>query len=253
LYLQAVWSLLDGRVKRTPGAKPPPGRQLYNASVRAQSEPQPAAPPADRLEFETLISDVSAALMAISPEQVESAIDDALEKLRDFFRADRCAVLTVSDDQQVVNVVQASYASGVSYVSGDIEPGELFPWTRGKVLVERIPVTDCLVHDRTARPAHRCCRSVSRTDPSLAQRHAQPAIRGVCQAAHTASDVDDQNVVWYFEKWEAVDHFERHLQSKTFDRLLSVVETAATAPVIECRLIAETQGLEYLAAVRASQ
>jgi quinol monooxygenase YgiN len=78
-------------------------------------------------------------------------------------------------------------------------------------------------------------------------------LEGVCQAAHTASDVDDQNVVWYFEQWEAVDHFERHLRSKAFDRLLSVVETAATAPVIECRVVAETRGLEYLAAVRGSR
>jgi quinol monooxygenase YgiN len=74
---------------------------------------------------------------------------------------------------------------------------------------------------------------------------------GVCQAARAASDVDDQNVVWYCEEWECVDEFERHLRSKTFDRLLATVETTATAPVIECRVVSETRGLEYLAAVRA--
>jgi quinol monooxygenase YgiN len=78
-------------------------------------------------------------------------------------------------------------------------------------------------------------------------------LEGVCLAAHTASDVDDQNVVWYSEQWEGVEPFERHLRSKTFDRLLSVIETAATVPVIECRVVAETRGLEYLAAVRASR
>ena len=75
---------------------------------------------------------------------------------------------------------------------------------------------------------------------------------GVCRAAHAASDVDDQNVVWYCEEWEGIDHFERHLRSKTFDRLLSVIETAATAPVIECRVVSEVRGLEYMSAVRAS-
>jgi quinol monooxygenase YgiN len=75
---------------------------------------------------------------------------------------------------------------------------------------------------------------------------------GVCRAAHAASDVDDHDVVWYREEWEGVDRFERHLRSKTFDRLLSVIETAAAAPVIECRVVSEIRGLEYLSAVRAS-
>lgn len=73
-----------------------------------------------------------------------------------------------------------------------------------------------------------------------------------CRAAHAASDVDDQNVIWYCEEWEGIDHFERHLRSKTFDRLLAVIETAATAPVIQCRVVSEIRGLEYLSAVRAS-
>jgi quinol monooxygenase YgiN len=75
---------------------------------------------------------------------------------------------------------------------------------------------------------------------------------GVCRAAHAASDVDDQNVVWYREEWEGIDQFERHLRSKTFDRLLSVIETAATAPVIECKVVSEIRGLEYLSGVRSS-
>jgi transcriptional regulator with GAF, ATPase, and Fis domain len=108
--------------------------------MHAPSEQQSVATPADRIGFETLISDMSAMLMAISTEQVEPAIDDALERVRTFFRADRCGVLTVSDDQQIINVLQASYAPGVSQVSADIELGALFPWTRRKLLVDRITV-----------------------------------------------------------------------------------------------------------------
>ena len=58
----------------------------------------------DRLEFETLISDTSASLFTASPEQVDRAIERALEGVRDFFRADRCALLVVGVDQQVVTV-----------------------------------------------------------------------------------------------------------------------------------------------------
>jgi len=49
------------------------------------------------------------------------------------------------------------------------------------------------------------------------------------------------------------DDFERHLRSEPFARLLSVIETAASAPSIECRVVSETRGLDYLAAVRAAR
>jgi len=77
--------------------------------------------------------------------------------------------------------------------------------------------------------------------------------QGRCQAAHAASDVDDQNVVWYCEEWAGIDDFEQHLRSEPFARLLSVIETASSAPSIECRVVSETRGLDYLAAVRAAR
>jgi quinol monooxygenase YgiN len=77
--------------------------------------------------------------------------------------------------------------------------------------------------------------------------------QGVCQAAHAASDVDDQNVVWYCEEWAGIDDFERHLRSEPFARLLAVIETAASAPAIECRVVSEIRGLDYLATARASR
>jgi quinol monooxygenase YgiN len=77
-------------------------------------------------------------------------------------------------------------------------------------------------------------------------------VEGACQAAHAASDADDANVVWYFEEWPGVEAFERHLRAHSFARLLSVVETAATTPFVECRFVSETRGLEYLAATRGT-
>ena len=95
----------------------------------------------DRLEFETLISDTSAALMGAAPERVDRAVEAALERVRKFFRADRCALLSVGADQpRFVNVRLAVYADGVSHVPPDINLAELFPWAGRKVLVERVPV-----------------------------------------------------------------------------------------------------------------
>jgi len=94
----------------------------------------------DRLEFETLISDTSASLFAAQAEQLGPAVERALARVRSFFQADRCALLSVRADQQVANVRLASYAEGVSPVSPDIDLAQLFPWSRQKLLVERAPV-----------------------------------------------------------------------------------------------------------------
>jgi PAS domain S-box-containing protein len=93
-----------------------------------------------RLEFETLISDTSASLFAADPEHADVAVERALERVRTFFQADRCALLSVSADQQVVKIRLASHAGGVSRVPEDLNLAPLFPWSRHTLLVERAPV-----------------------------------------------------------------------------------------------------------------
>jgi len=74
--------------------------------------------------------------------------------------------------------------------------------------------------------------------------------RGGSLHALVASDVDDANVVWFVEEWPSVETFEQHLRSEQFARVLSIIEVAAEAPLLECRLVSETRGLDYVAAVR---
>ena len=100
-----------------------------------------------RFEFETLISDTSASLFAAQPERLEFAIECALERVREFFRADRCALLSVSADQQVVRVRLASYAEGLSPVPVDLNLAPVFPWSYRRLLVERAPVRIASIAD----------------------------------------------------------------------------------------------------------
>jgi quinol monooxygenase YgiN len=78
-------------------------------------------------------------------------------------------------------------------------------------------------------------------------------VDGACSDAHLLADLDDGNALWYWEDWTALDAFERHMRSERFARLLSIIETSSTLPLLECRVVAETRGLEYLAAVRGVQ
>jgi PAS domain S-box-containing protein len=93
-----------------------------------------------RLEFETLISDTSAALFAAVPEQVDAAVEHALDRVRVFFQADRCALLSVSADQQAVRIQLETSGEGVPRVPPDMNLAQVFPWSRHTLFVERVPV-----------------------------------------------------------------------------------------------------------------
>ncbi len=103
--------------------------------------------PGDRVEFETLISDVSARLVAASPDEVEPVIISTLERVRVFFQADRCGLLTVSPDQTLARAAYVAYAEGLPEVPGDINLAKLWPWAAHKLFVERVPVLVCRMAD----------------------------------------------------------------------------------------------------------
>ena len=110
------------------------------------SESQVGASQAERLEFETLISDTSAALMLATGREVKAAIETAVSKVRAFFRADRCVLLTVQADRRAVNVTAGSYASGVMPVGEEINLAELFPWSYQKLVVEGTAIRGQTAH-----------------------------------------------------------------------------------------------------------
>ena len=93
-----------------------------------------------RLEFETLIADTLAALLVAEHGQLEATVLDCLGRVREFFRVDRCALLTVSQDLTDVRALLASYSDGTVPVSSDLNLAEAFPWSRRTLLDRRAPV-----------------------------------------------------------------------------------------------------------------
>ena len=75
-------------------------------------------------------------------------------------------------------------------------------------------------------------------------------VDAACADAHVLADVDDRSVLWYWEDWSRLEAFERHLRSERFARLLAVIETSSTLPLLECRIVTERRGLDYFASVR---
>jgi quinol monooxygenase YgiN len=71
-----------------------------------------------------------------------------------------------------------------------------------------------------------------------------------CLDARLDIDANDPDVLWYVEEWESLGEFEAHLRSTQFTPLLGLIEMSATQPLLECRLVSESRGIEYVASVR---
>jgi formate hydrogenlyase transcriptional activator len=99
--------------------------------------PNPVASAADPAEFENLISDTSALLLAAPAEQVDFAIEATLRSVGTYFSAERSLFLNVSADQTFASVAYAAYANGVPVISGNLNLAELFPWAVQRLLDQR--------------------------------------------------------------------------------------------------------------------
>lgn len=73
---------------------------------------------------------------------------------------------------------------------------------------------------------------------------------GTCLQSHVSTDAGNPNIVWYCEEWPDLGAFEQNVRSERFTRVLAIIEAAAEAPSIECRVVSEIRGLAYIAGVR---
>jgi len=89
-----------------------------------------------RVEFETLITDVSARLIKAPTSEVDIEIEKTLALVRDFFQVDRCALCCVRSNRKYVWVTHGSYAEGFEPVSGDINLADLFPWSYERLVIQ---------------------------------------------------------------------------------------------------------------------
>ncbi len=93
----------------------------------------------DRLRFESLISDLSAGFVNISPVEVEGEINKCLQRITEFFDADRCSLGLFSEDgTQLVRAFEY-HLEGVEPAPVSLSNDQL-PWymaqlTQGKLVV----------------------------------------------------------------------------------------------------------------------
>ena len=87
----------------------------------------------ERLDFEALITDVTARVVAATPETIDAALLEALEELRVAVGADRAVLLEYSEDLSSSFITHVAYRAGVSRVPERVDMRALFPWSNNRI------------------------------------------------------------------------------------------------------------------------
>ncbi len=77
--------------------------------------------------------------------------------------------------------------------------------------------------------------------------HGAQNARG-CRFAQICQTADETRRIEYVEEWDNESELRGQFGSERLVRLFTLLETAVERPVVEFRVIAETHGLEYIAA-----
>ncbi len=91
------------------------------------------------VDFELLVSTLSARFAGLTAQQVEQAIEPALEEIRAFFDADQCALFEVFNDRREAYIRYLAYHPAVEPASKRPNYVELFPWTFEQVCLRQHP------------------------------------------------------------------------------------------------------------------
>ena len=71
-----------------------------------------------------------------------------------------------------------------------------------------------------------------------------------CLECQLHQDVVDPNTFHFESTWRTEDDLEQHVRSPGYMKLLMLIELGAAQPVIEFHKVSQTQGLEFIQAVR---
>jgi len=87
----------------------------------------------ERLDFEALITDVTARLVVATPGDIDRALLQALDRLRTAVHVDRAVLLEYAEDWSAALLTHVSYGDGVPPIPERVDVRNLFPWCDGRL------------------------------------------------------------------------------------------------------------------------
>lgn len=109
---------------------------------------------------------------------------------------------------------------------------------------DRLSLVTCVIDMRFAtKDADRARRLLLSVKGNIQRKHG-------CRACDVAMDADDHDLVHYREEWESEGHFQQHVQSEEFRRVLIAVDMCCEEPRILVGNLSGQIGMAYLRKVR---
>jgi len=110
------------------------GRKLFTAIIRDVTERKRAEENLlYRLEFESLISDLSATYINLPEEQVDVNMEQSFARLGDFLKMDRISLFEFSQDHSQMTMIYSWNGPGVMPAPTVVDTADL-PWWRGRLM-----------------------------------------------------------------------------------------------------------------------
>ena len=92
----------------------------------------------ERLRFEQLLSEFSARFVNIAPDRLDGEIENALKRLLEFFRVDRCGLLRILPEKSSWRITHVAYSENVPPVPAGMElPRSINPWGYEQLVEKR--------------------------------------------------------------------------------------------------------------------
>ncbi len=143
--IQLVGELLAGALRRK-GAE----QDLRDSYVRISQLSENLRV---RLDFESLVSELSARFVSMSPDSVDKEIEHALLRIAEFYDVDRCLLWKVRPGKDAVKITHMAVRDGIELPTADLNAIELFPWCIETVLSEGRPVSINMIDDLPSQAA----------------------------------------------------------------------------------------------------
>jgi hypothetical protein len=91
----------------------------------------------DRLSFETLVSDLSAALVTLRSAEVNVGVEAGLRRVGEHLHLDRAMILEFSPNSEAIDAIRVWTARGVTDPQSAVQLSE-FPWSVGQLRQGRV-------------------------------------------------------------------------------------------------------------------
>jgi PAS domain S-box-containing protein len=125
------WMVARGQGHHRSTGKPD---RLMGVSIDITERKQTEEALRERLQFEHLLSDLSARFVNMPPDQVDAKIEDGLRRIVEFFQVDRCELLRLLPGMASWQITHIACSGNVpTHPAGVKLPSSLYPWAYEKL------------------------------------------------------------------------------------------------------------------------